>query len=236
MNKEEVYETLNQAYFAADCHEKELLLQLPRLLQGASIFVDVGASLGQYTRTASHCMRNGRIVAIEADPIRHEELVRNAHTWTVATGTPIETVFAAVGEVAGEVTFFTTNSTVSGGLFPHPVKSNVEWQEIHVPSVTLDDLFADAAPDFIKADIEGAEMRMLRGATRILKQCATLFLLELHPWADPAGSSDDSVTGYMRRWGYWPVSFYEHTLFLPFGLDYLREKAAAGARKYLQWR
>lgn len=234
MKKEEVYEILNQAYFSEGCHEKELLENLPRLLRRTRLFVDVGASLGQYTRLASRCMRGGRVVAIEPDPIRHEELARNAELWSRETGTIIEPLFAAAGNEAGEITFYTTQSNVSGGLFPHAVKTRVDWSEIRVPCITLDGLFPDDAPDFIKADIEGAEMRMLRGAKRILERGMTMFLMEIHPWADPAVGTREDVPAFMRAYGYRPVSFFKHVLFLPFGMVYLREKLSAAARKVLR--
>ena len=231
MDKQQVYATLNQAYFADDCHERELLDDLRHLIADAQLFVDVGASLGQYTLAASRCMRGGRIVAVEADPIRHEELARNAARWATESGRSIDTVFAAVGDVQGEATFYTTNSNVSGGLFPHTSSNAVSWQEIRVPSVTLDQLCGDQTPDFVKADIEGAEIRMLNGATRILARRQTLFLLELHAWGDPANPDGESIPAFMRHWGYYPASYFEHTLFMPLGLRYMREKAAAAMRK-----
>jgi len=225
MEKEEIYATLNQAYFADDCHERELLENLPRFIAKARFFVDVGASLGQYTRAASHAMRNGRVLAIEADPVRQEELARNAVRWAGETSCRIDTMFAAVADSPGEATFFTTHSNVSGALFPHEAGDGVIWQEIRVPAVTLDDVCGTAVPDFVKADVEGAELRMLKGASRILAARRTVFLLEIHPWNDPNAPTSESVTAYMRRQGYYPASFYEHTLFMPFGLRYLREKA-----------
>ena len=126
MDKQEVYATLNQAYFCADCHERELLDNLAPLLADARLFVDTGASLGQYTLTASRCMREGRIIAVEADPVRHEELARNATRWSTDSGRAIDAVFAAVGDKRGEVSFFTTNSNVSGGLFPRPTSAELD--------------------------------------------------------------------------------------------------------------
>lgn len=230
MDKHEVYATLNAAYFREDCHERTLLDNLPRFLTEAELFVDVGASLGQYTLAASRCMRRGRIIAVEADPIRHEELARNAARWAGESGRTIDTVFAAVGERAGTVTFYTTQSNVSGGLFPRPAQDGPEWQEIAVPGVTLDDLCGEQIPDFVKADIEGAELRMLKGARRILEHGRTAFLLELHGWNDPDQTAAQSIPDFMRGHGYHPVAFFEHTLFLPMGASYLREKAAAGLR------
>lgn len=236
MRKEETYATLNEAYFSEECHEKEILERLPRLLAGCRYFVDVGASLGLYTRAAARCMRRGRIVAIEADPVRHEELARNAVLWAAETGIPIEALFAAVGSTPGEVTFYTTNSNVSGGLFPHTVRTPVDWQEIRGPCTTLDDRFADDPPDFVKVDIEGGEYRMLLGATRLLDQHRTAFLIEIHPWSDPEAAKAPGVLQVMREFGYWPVPLFQHTLFFPFGLRLAREKVAAAIRSRLRGR
>jgi FkbM family methyltransferase len=230
MEKDEIYATLNKAYFADDCHERQLLEDLSHLIADASFFVDVGASLGQYTRAASRAMRNGRVLAIEADPVRHEELARNGVRWADETGCRIDTLYAAAGDVPGEVSFFTSNSNVSGGLFLHG-EDGLDWQEIRVPAVTLDEVCGAAVPDFVKADVEGAELRMLKGASRILAARRTVFLLEIHPWDDPDAPSSESVPAYMRRRRYYPVAFHGHTLFMPFGLPYLREKAAAGWRR-----
>ncbi len=234
MLKENIYEVLNRAYFSEDCHEKELLHQLPRLIREATLFVDVGASLGQYTKAASTVMRGGRIVAIEADPVRFEELRRNVKEWGRDSRARIEAIGAAVGSVDGSVTFHTTNSNVSGGLFPHMLAADVEYEQIQVRALTLDGLFPNDPPDFIKADIEGAELRMLLGSSRILRARRTIFLLELHGWNDPEfKDTSAAIVRYMRGVGYWPVSFYAHTLFLPLGWLYLREKGLAGIRKYL---
>jgi len=227
MEKDEVYATLNAAYFADDCHERELLENLPRLVAGAELVVDVGASLGQYTRAVSRIMRGGRVLAIEADPIRHEELTRNADRWSADTGCQIDTLLAAASDTVGEATFFTTHSNVSGALFPR----GQDWEEIRVPAVTLDEVCGTFLPDFVKADVEGAELRMLKGASRILAARRTVFLLELHPWDDPDDSSTESVTVFMRSRGYHSVEFFSHNLFMPFGRQYLREKTASGWRK-----
>src|SRR3546814_7789030 len=168
LDKQDVYAILNRAYFSEDCHEKTLLEQLPRFLEKSRLVVDVGASLGQYTKCASEAMKSGRIVAIEADPIRHEELQRNAALWAKSSAAPIDCLFAAVSNRVGSTTFHTTNSNVSGGLLPPTIKQEVKWQEIEVPAITLETLFENETPDFLKADIEGAELRMLQGATRIL--------------------------------------------------------------------
>ncbi len=60
MDKTEIYETLGDAYFSADPHEKEVIDHLPMLLKGASLVVDAGASLGQYTRAMMRILARRR--------------------------------------------------------------------------------------------------------------------------------------------------------------------------------
>ncbi len=81
MDKKEIYETLGDAYFSDNAHEKEIIDHLPMLLKEASLVVDVGASLGQYTRAMTRSMSGGKVHAIEADPIRAEQLLRNCDEW-----------------------------------------------------------------------------------------------------------------------------------------------------------
>jgi FkbM family methyltransferase len=213
MDKADIYETLNRAYFSTDAHEKAVLEHLPLLLKDGSLIVDVGASLGQYTRAMCRAVRNSDLRAIEADPTRVEQLERNCQEWAQGSTNKIAVLHMALADHAGDVSFFVTNSDVSGGLTPHETPRPFEWEEITVPSSTLDELFPKRAPDFIKVDVEGAELAVLRGAKRILAQGETIFLIELHDW--PSGShGTDEVRRLMRSAGYASVSFFGQPLFV----------------------
>lgn len=86
------------------------------------------------------------------------------------------------------------------------------WSEITVDSLRLDTLFKDQRPDFIKMDVEGVELRVLKGATNILKKDKARFLIELHCFVDPKGQKNEKeVCGFMELFGYYPVNIYEET-------------------------
>ena len=74
MELQELYKIWNDQYFGENMHEKEVINSLPYLLRNAEVFVDVGASIGQYTFFGNKIMNNGKIYAIEADPLRFERL------------------------------------------------------------------------------------------------------------------------------------------------------------------
>ena len=226
MEKSQIYGILNEAYFSANHHEKEALAHLGELLQGARSFVDVGASLGQYTARVNELLRGSRLVAVEADPVRHEELARNCAKWSAQTGNSIEAVFAAATEVDGDVAFYVTHSNVSGGLFPHEVTSQkVQWQEMRVPARTLDSLCGDLKPDLVKIDVEGGELRVLQGAVGILREGKAKFLVEVHGWGDlQSGSAPRDVYAFMRRHGYHNARFHGQRVFMRMSPSLLRFK------------
>jgi FkbM family methyltransferase len=224
-DKDQIYAALNRAYFSAEMHEKEVIENLPILLRGTRLFVDIGASLGQYTFFASQHMQGGRIVAIEPDPLRFEQLQRNCQEWSSASGNVVTALHGAVSDKDGQITFYATNSSVSGGLFKrelgHSVSAksgveDIEWHETEVQCHTLDTLFPNQSPDLIKIDVEGAELRVLRGASKILREGKTVFLVELHgSWADPEGQDTaKEVVRFMQSFGYHRLNFHGRTLFV----------------------
>jgi FkbM family methyltransferase len=229
MRKEKVYEILNEAYFGEHRHEKEVLDRLTVMLRGARVFVDIGASLGQYTFFANKVMKKARIIAVEPDPIRFEELARNCDKWRSLSDNELIAINAAVSDKDGKIRFYTTQTNISGGLFVHEVKSTVlgaseiealHWKEIFVESCRVDTLLAGVIPDVVKIDVEGAESRVLRGAKGLLKAGRTKFLVELHGgWTDPEGQKDLSeVHRLMASFGYEPSNLCGHTLFIRRGI------------------
>ncbi|MCP5043248.1 MAG: FkbM family methyltransferase [bacterium] len=218
MDKQEIYRVLNEAYFGRHCDEAHLFAQIEPLVSQARHFVDVGASLGQYTRFACRAMKPGsEVTALEADPIRFEELERNCADWGRGRGVTLRARFGAATDREGPVRFHSTQSNTSGGLFERPnVADDIQWTELEVPGYKLDDLFPETPPDFVKIDVEGAELRVLRGAENILRAHRTIFFVEVHSWPDPQGQANpEQVLTHMRERGYHRASLSGKSLFHP---------------------
>ena len=189
MQPSELYKVLEEQYFGESMHEKDEIERLPQLLKGVSVFVDVGASLGQYSFFANRILRDSRIYCIEADPVRIRRLRELTREWEKLSGNRIDVIHAAAAEKDGKVDFFRTDANVSGGLFMHDTgdaadRDAVQWTKFEVDCITLDNLFEDVDPDLVKIDVEGSEYRVLTGARRILKRGKCRFLVEVHPWGD----------------------------------------------------
>ncbi len=207
MKKDEILGILDRAYFSEHSDEQVIIEALPSLLRGVRHFVDVGASLGQFTFHANRILQDSRIEAIEAEPLRCERLAQNCKGWAADRRNLILVHHAAASRKSGEIEFHSTQSNVSGGLFPHSLdhidertREEVQWTSMRVPAVALDDLFEHSIPEFIKMDIEGAEGEALQGAKRILGERRTRWLIELHSF--PGGWSPRETIAYMRLHGH----------------------------------
>jgi FkbM family methyltransferase len=215
----ELYNILEGQYFGKDMHEKDEIDQLPQLLNGVSVFVDVGASLGQYCFFANRILKHARIYCIEADPIRVRRLRELASAWEKTSTNGITVIHAAAADQIGKVDFFTTDTNVSGGLFKHSsvdltVQKSLQWSKTEVDCITLDSLCQDIDPDLIKLDVEGSEYTVLLGAREILKKGRCRFLVEVHPWGDKAAKKMPAdVFRLFAQFGYDFQRTHRHWLF-----------------------
>lgn len=144
--------------------DPEVWACLRRTLGKGGVLVDVGANTGWYSFHAAQIVRpNGRVVAVEADPralrCLSATLGRNADL-------PIVVVRAAASDRDG-VGFLSLardcgHSALTSSGRGHPTRT-----------VTLDSLLSElrlARVDALKIDVEGAELRVLEGATRLIQE------------------------------------------------------------------
>ncbi|MCD9623384.1 FkbM family methyltransferase [Rhabdothermincola salaria] len=176
------------------------------LLDGVDTFIDVGASHGVYTFHALRHMATGRIIAIEADPARFALLQKNVAEWTTDTDVEVECRFAAVSDDEDlrdgpTVEFYTTGTQISGGLFPVEERSN-EYAPVEVPLIKLDDLLDADHRYLVKIDVEGGELRVLKGAREMIRSGAATFFVELSWWGDrDRGTSVLTSIRFIHRQG-----------------------------------
>jgi len=221
MKKENIFEILNKSYFSAEMDEYDVITHLKDLGK-INLFVDIGASLGQYTYFMDKIINKAEIITIEADIIRYDQLCLNCKKWLKDSANTIKCIHSAISDINGDISFFSTNSNVSGGLFKHNLshlsndqKKDVNWNQITVPGIKLDTLFNTKIPDLIKIDIEGSELRALKGAENLLKAGKTVFLIEVHNWHDPRGQKGSKeVFEFLLKYNYKPYFFFGKTLFV----------------------
>ena len=190
---EEDFQHLYRTYFGEMQHERAEIETLPRLLKGVDLFIDVGASLGQYTYFANRVLSGGKIIALEPDPDRFAELSKNCRKWARDGNTEIVAIQAAVSDVTGTTSFSKTGSRISGGLFPVDERP-ASYSPVEVRQIVLDEFFRRGVETFVKIDVEGSEIRALLGATELIDSGVARFLTEITWWGD-------------RERGYTPLTF-----------------------------
>jgi FkbM family methyltransferase len=149
--------------------EPEVQEALQQHLRPGMTFYDVGANIGFFTLFEARLVgKEGRVAAFEADPEMaarlREHTERNAFGW-------ITVVEKAVWSSPGPLFFARTDPATSPDRGLGHVVSSGAGDTIQVSGDSLDDYArTHAAPDFLKCDVEGAEVEVFRGAERLLKQ------------------------------------------------------------------
>jgi FkbM family methyltransferase len=157
-----------------------------RLSPGGT-FIDVGANIGWYAfRAAQIVGQGGRVLAVEVDSRALRCLQRTAHH---NSDLPIDIAAIAADHADG---FAHLRMATECG---HSVLSVSDSDRL-VPTRTLDSLVKSKGyhrVDLLKIDVEGAELRVLKGATDLLRQFRPRIVCELIP--ENLEEQGDSVGG-----------------------------------------
>jgi FkbM family methyltransferase len=168
------------------------------------IYLDVGSNIG------NHAVFFGRfcadhVVAIEPNPRLHSILRRNIEANALGERTTVVPVGISDTDVVGAMALRDEHSDNIGAshIVPGPAAAGER-----VTLRRLDDLIAELAPSlpslpitFLKVDVEGMEMGVLRSATALLRDHRPQIFIEL--------ITDDALeraTSLLREFGYTPVN------------------------------
>jgi FkbM family methyltransferase len=142
-----------------------------RLLRRDMTVVDAGAHHGLYTLLASKRVEwDGKVIAIEPSPRECERLEKHLRLNRCSN---TELVQCALGEDSGETDLYLVEGAQDwcNSLRPPDVEAPV--RTVRVPVRRLDDVLAElvvSKVDFLKLDVEGAELSVLYGAMKILQK------------------------------------------------------------------
>ncbi len=195
------YRDSQNAVTRNDACQVELIAN--RVKQG-DLVLDVGAHAGAYAILMSACAGpNGQVISFEPDPYAREQLLANLKLNPSIKPPIIESY--ACSDTCGEAILYSRGGNSNSSLAISGVGNHIDEPEaIKTQTITLDKYIADKqirTPSWVKIDAEGAEIRILAGATKLLSSKAQ-FVVELHPytWKD-FGNSYQQLLELVARSG-----------------------------------
>jgi FkbM family methyltransferase len=174
-----------------DGHDRHVLrTALEQTGPGSEILI-IGAHVG--THAIPLAVAGRRVAVVEANPETFDLLITNAHLNGVDF---IGALRAAAHETQG-YTEFISSTVNTGGSKVRPNRVRFEYTydspaTIKVPTIALDswDVARDMKAPLLIVDIEGSELRALRGMPNVLRSCVAA-IIEINPTAiDDSASSE----------------------------------------------
>ena len=153
---------VSQAYLTGGGHEQDVdLVEMAiQILRPGDLFLDVGSFLGTFSLAAASV--GCRVIAIDASPLNAELLKAAA----VLNGfDDLQVINAAADEHQGEIDFWEL------GPFGMVAASRPAGRRLRVKSLRIDDVLdglGAPCPGLVKIDVEGSEVRALRGMRNLL--------------------------------------------------------------------
>ncbi|MGI9011695.1 MAG: FkbM family methyltransferase [Nitrososphaeraceae archaeon] len=169
--------------------------------QKGDTVIDVGAHLGRYALIGANRVGvHGKVVAIEAHPLVFEKLKKNIELNNFTNVMCLN--YAVHSQENIKLKLFVPNKGLENNLYNTIVadrskKRFLKENFIEVNANTLDNIIDSAGitPEnvkWIKIDVEGAELEVLKGAHNILTKSKDLALLiEIHNISDGRNLYDD---------------------------------------------
>jgi len=151
-------------------------------LNADDIFIDVGAHIGKYTIPLGKILKRGLIIALEPHPLNFHFLKKNVELNGLSNAVLLN---VAAFSYDCLLPFYLGRSSLTHSLMRQFAESTTI---IPVRATSLDTLIQDISLSmnveisrirFVKIDVEGAELEVLKGMRRILREIRPLLIVEV---------------------------------------------------------
>lgn len=183
-------------------HERNSTAEVKRVIKPGMKILEIGANIGYYALIETTLAGpTGHLFAIEPSPYNFDLLKKNLSLNNIKNADLHQ---AAFGEKRAKVKFYMYDRSNLSSFIKRE-DMGMETTEIEVEMLTLDDFLSLKKVDFIRMDVEGYELEILKGATKVLSSAdkPKLFFIEVHSeLLHKKGSSAREIVETLAKYGY----------------------------------
>jgi len=170
------------------------------ILRPGDLVVDVGANIGYFSLLFAHIVGpDGAVLAYEPVPALSKQLTRNLELNQIKNVTVSN---IALSDHRGAATFYVGRVSNTGASSLRPMKDSQSSFDVEL--APFDELVdCPTAVSLIKIDVEGAELKVLRGMEKTLRQTQPHLLVEITDlFLREMGDSAEALLTYIYSLGY----------------------------------
>jgi FkbM family methyltransferase len=183
-------------------------------LKPGGTFVDVGAHVGHFSLMAATAVGpTGRVAAIEANPEMADRLQENIK----ASKAAVTVQAVACADFDKALDFFVAADANTGSSSICAANASLygnSQKRYRVQARRLDAILEGlgiSRVDVLKIDVEGAELRVLRGAKETLTRCRPVVIIELDEHLlNTMGTGSAEVHNLLLFYGYSSDGIFDH--------------------------
>ncbi|NMH25320.1 FkbM family methyltransferase [Flavobacterium solisilvae] len=190
----------------------DLVFLYEKLKHQPNVIFDCGANIGYVTYQLSSRFKSSKIYSFEPNPSVFNKLKKS-----VETNKNISVNNVGIGDEKNNLEFYKNNNTgTSSFLEPNDFhKSNLarKYQKLNVPIISIGDFCLENnidKIDILKLDIEGYELKALKGCKQMLENNKIDFIfseVNLIPTYEGQCLMEEIIS-FLRSFNYIPYNFY----------------------------
>jgi FkbM family methyltransferase len=191
-------DAISQHMMRGDCWEEHFRVVVESLLNRNSISIDCGANFGYNSVVMGKLLdSDGKLICFEPQKLVYDQLVKNLNANGIMN---CDTYCRCVGERSGDVVQL--NQVDYNASWVNIGDTSVGFGGETTETISIDDLNLPSV-GFIKIDVQGYELHVLRGARKTLeKNLPPIFIeLEAHQLIK-FGFTVNDVVSFLKTLGY----------------------------------
>lgn len=197
-------------YFYGTHDERHVVAKLLKIIRPGDICWDIGANIGFYTcLLAAQVGDNGTVIAYEPASRTYGYLHENV---SLNQFTNVTLVNKGLGDKQAQRHLYYSEAGLAEGTASLKYTTGRAASE-RVTLDTIDNLTRELPiPDFIKIDVEGYQLEVLRGGEDCLKTYAPLIMAELKDVGETNRTDFSEIEQYITDLGYSLYEIRKHSL------------------------